>query len=55
MFSPFAHSTFSRSFSLPENVNSEDISAQYADGMLNVTLPKKKTEEVKPTKQITVQ
>lgn len=51
----FAYSTFSRSFSLPENVNNEDISAQYADGVLKVTLPKKKTEEGKPTKQIAVQ
>lgn len=49
----YSYSTFSRSFTLPESVKGEDISAQYADGVLKVTLPKKKTEE-KPTKQIAV-
>ena len=50
----YAYNTFSRSFSLPENVNGDDIAAQYADGVLKVTLPKKKADE-KPTKQIAVQ
>jgi HSP20 family protein len=49
----YAYSTFSRSFGLPENVNAEAISAQYADGVLKVTLPKKKADE-KAGKQITV-
>ncbi|HAD13994.1 MAG TPA: heat-shock protein Hsp20, partial [Saprospirales bacterium] len=49
----YAYNTFSRSFSLPENVNADAISAQYADGVLKVTLPKKKAEE-KAGKQITV-
>ena len=49
----YAYNTFSRSFSLPENVNGDDIAAQYADGVLKVTLPKKKADE-KPTKQIAV-
>ncbi len=49
----YSYSTFSRSFTLPENVNAEGISAQYADGVLKVTLPKKKAEE-KPAKQIAV-
>ncbi|HLP94386.1 MAG TPA: Hsp20/alpha crystallin family protein [Saprospiraceae bacterium] len=49
----YAFNSFSRSFSLPENILPEAISAQYADGILKVTLPKKKAEE-KPGKQITV-
>jgi HSP20 family protein len=49
----YAYNTFSRSFSLPENVNAEAISAEYADGVLKVTLPKKKAEE-KVGKQIIV-
>ena len=49
----YDYNTFSRSFSLPENVNGDDIAAQYADGVLKVTLPKKKADE-KPTKQIAV-
>lgn len=49
----YSYSTFTRSFTLPESVDSESISAQYADGVLKVTLPKKKTTE-KPAKQIAV-
>lgn len=41
----YAYNTFSRSFGMPENVNGDDISAQYADGVLKVTLPKRKAEE----------
>lgn len=49
----YAYSTFSRSFGLPENVKSDEITAQYADGVLKVTLPKKKADE-KPVQQISV-
>ncbi|MFN0176463.1 MAG: Hsp20/alpha crystallin family protein [Saprospiraceae bacterium] len=49
----YSYNTFSRSFSLPENVNGDNISAQYADGVLKVNLPKKKADE-KPVKQISV-
>ena len=44
--------TFSRSFSLPVNVNPDAIQADYKQGVLTLTLPK--TEEAKP-KRITVQ
>jgi HSP20 family protein len=37
----YNYSSFSRSFTLPENVNRENIGAVYADGVLMVTLPKK--------------
>lgn len=43
--------SFSRSFKLPDTVNSEDISAKYTDGVLTVSLKKK--EETKP-KQIEI-
>lgn len=49
----FSYSTFNRSFTLPENVKSNAIDAKYTDGVLNVTLPKLKTEE-KPKVQISV-
>lgn len=49
----YAFNSFNRSFSLPENVHTEAITAQYADGVLKVILPKRKAE-VKPGKQITV-
>jgi len=42
---------FFRAFSLPPNVNAEAINAEYKDGVLRLTLPKK--EEAKP-KQIQV-
>ena len=41
----FSYSTFSRSFRLPESVNEDKIKAQYDNGVLIVTLPKK--EEAK--------
>jgi HSP20 family protein len=40
------YGTFSRSFALPAAVNGEKVTAEYKDGVLKVTLPKK--EEVKP-------
>ena len=40
--------SFSRSVSIPESVQNEKVSAQYQDGVLTVTLPKK--EEAKPRK-----
>lgn len=49
----YAFNSFNRSFGLPENVNADKIEAQYADGVLKVTIPKKKADE-KPVKQIAV-
>ena len=51
----FNYTSFSRSFSLPEEVLPEKIDAIYEDGVLKLTLPKK--EEAKrfaASKQITV-
>src|SRR5580700_11366183 len=41
-----AYGTFSRSFSLPNTVNPEGIHAEYKNGVLTVSLPKR--EESKP-------
>jgi len=38
--------SFSRSFTLPETIDAEKISAEYKNGLLEITLAKK--EEVKP-------
>ena len=46
-----SYGQFYRSFALPPNVNGEAINAQFKDGILRLTLPKK--EEAKP-KQIEV-
>jgi HSP20 family protein len=48
--------SFSRSFTLPEDVKPEYIEAKYEDGLLKIVLPRK--EDVKPmtaTRQIAVQ
>jgi len=42
------YGSFSRSFSLPANVDASKVRADYKDGVLNLTLPKK--EESKPKK-----
>jgi HSP20 family protein len=46
-----AYGTFSRSFTLPTVVDTEKIKAEFKDGVLRMTLPKK--EEAKP-KQISI-
>lgn len=49
----FTRHSFSRSFRLPELVDTEQISAEHRNGVLMVSIPKK--TEVKPTpKQITI-
>jgi HSP20 family protein len=47
-----SYGNFSRSFSLPTTVNTEKVSATFADGVLTITLPTR--EEAKP-RQIQVQ
>jgi HSP20 family protein len=47
------YGNFTRSFSLPENVNVEGIRCEDKDGVLTVHIPKTQTEKVKP-KQIKV-
>jgi HSP20 family protein len=41
---------FSRSFTLPEKVDVEDIHAESGDGVLEIVIPKLKEIEVKPKK-----
>ncbi len=49
----YKFTSFKRSFTLDDKVNIEGIKAEYLNGILSLTLPKK--EEVKPAaKQITV-
>ena len=45
----YNYSSFSRSFSLPEAVNREQIAAKYDDGVLKLTLPKKEDVKKSPT------
>jgi len=45
-----AYGKFSRSFTLPEKVDVENIHAESKDGVLEVIIPKLKEEEKKPKK-----
>ncbi len=50
----FSFSSFSRSFSLPENVDEDKINARYEDGILKVSIPKKEISTKKPKKEIKI-
>ena len=50
----FNYTSFERSFTLPETVNTDAIDAKYENGILNIILPKKEEAQVKPTKEIKV-
>ena len=41
----YNYSSFSRSFTLPDNVNEEQLEAKYEDGVLKVVLTKKEEEK----------
>lgn len=46
----FSYRSFERSFALPENVDPENISATYKDGILKLVLKKLATKEETPKK-----
>jgi HSP20 family protein len=48
----FVYGTFERSFTLPDTIDNENIKADFKNGILKVTLPKK--EEVKISKEIKI-
>ena len=49
----YNYSSFSRSFSLPEEINKEKIEAKYEDGVLKISLPRKDVK-METAKQILV-
>lgn len=51
----YSRSSFSRSFTLPDNVQADAIQAQYQDGILAIELPKIPATIAKTPKSITVQ
>ena len=50
----FSYQSFCRSFTLPEEVEGEKISAKYENGILSVNIPKKEEAKTKPVKQIEI-
>ncbi len=51
----FSYQSFQRSFTIAETiVDAEKISADYKDGILHITLPKREEVKPKPAKQIAI-
>jgi HSP20 family protein len=50
----YNYTSFSRSFTLPEEVNREKIEAKYEDGVLKIALPRKDEAKKITAKQIAV-
>lgn len=50
----FRRSRFNRSWSIPENVNEQKITADYKDGVLHIHLPKQDTKVENHTKCINI-
>ncbi|MFZ6013857.1 MAG: Hsp20/alpha crystallin family protein [Bacteroidota bacterium] len=50
----YSFNSFSRSFTLPENVKEGNINAKYENGVLKVSIPKAKETQVKPAHKVTV-
>ena len=49
----YSHSSFTRSFRLPENAKDDQISASYKDGILELDIPKTKNQ-VKAKKEVQI-
>ena len=50
----YNYSSFSRSFTLPEEINKEKIEAKYEDGVLKISLPRKEEAKKPAAKNIAV-
>jgi len=50
----FRYSSFSRSFTLPDSVDTEKIKAKHDNGILNIVIPKKPEAVEKGPKQISI-
>lgn len=50
----FSYNEFKRTFRLPETVDANAIEANYLNGILNVTLPKKDEAKEKPARKIEI-
>jgi HSP20 family protein len=50
----FYYNNFKRTFSLPDSVNVDNISAKHENGILHIFIPKKEEAKVKPPKEIKI-
>ena len=51
----FYYSSFKRTFTLPSYADVDNISANYKDGVLSVSIPKKEEAKEKPAREISIQ
>jgi HSP20 family protein len=51
----FHYGAFKRSFGLPDAANTEDIQANFLNGVLSLSIGKKEEMKTKPRKQITIE
>lgn len=50
----FGYTSFKRTFTLPDTVDDEKITANYQDGVLNILLPKKEEAKQKTARSIEI-
>lgn len=50
----FSYQSFNRSFTLPNTVDSDKITAKYDNGILKINVPKKEAAKPKPVKSIEI-
>ena len=50
----FHYGSFSRSFTLPKTINQDSIEADYQDGILKVTMPKREEAKLETKKEIKI-
>lgn len=50
----YSYSSFSRSFTLPEEIKQENIEAKYEDGVLKISLPRKEAGKKPGVKKIAI-
>lgn len=50
----FSYTSFKRSFSLPQTVVSDQISAKHENGVLTISIPKREEAKEKPARQIDI-
>lgn len=50
----FGYSSFKRTFTLPDSVETDKVKATYQDGILTVKLPKREEAKQKPPKRIEI-
>ena len=50
----FYYGSFSRAFTLPKTIDLESITADYEEGILKITLPKRQDDRVEMKKEIKI-